>query len=57
MIGFELVDIVVIGVGLMLVGRPPRRPRLGSLPTPWVWAAAVLGIVAVVGVNHGYHRC
>jgi membrane protease YdiL (CAAX protease family) len=55
MVGFELMDVVVIAVGLMVVGRPPRRPRLGTIPTPWVWAAAVLGIVAVVGINHGYH--
>jgi membrane protease YdiL (CAAX protease family) len=55
MIGFELVDAIVVGIGLMAVGRPPRRPRVGSLPVPWVWAAAVLGIVLVVGANHAYH--
>ncbi len=55
MIGFELLDVIVVGVGLMVMGRPPRRERLGAIPAPWVWAAGVLGIVAVVGVNHGYH--
>jgi len=57
MVGFELVDAVLVGVGLWVIGRPPRWPALETgLPAALLWMLAIVGIAMVVGVNGSYHR-
>jgi membrane protease YdiL (CAAX protease family) len=55
MLAVELVDTILVGVGLLVVARPRRQPRLEAAPAPAVWALSVVAIVLAVGVNHAYH--
>jgi len=55
MAGFEVFDAIVIGIAVLVVGRPPDWRRLSDVPPAWQWAAAVVGIGLVLAVNLTYH--
>ncbi len=55
MVGFELMDTVLVGLAFLAIGHPRSWRRVSDVPPAWQWTAAVVGIFLVVAVNRGYH--
>jgi len=55
MLGFELLDTVLVGLAFLFIGRPARWPALVRSSRVWLWFVAVAGIGLVVLLNVAYH--
>jgi uncharacterized protein len=55
MVLFEVVDALLVGVALWVVGRPRAWRRLSDAGSTWTWAAALAGGGLVLGANFAYH--
>lgn len=56
MLVVELVDTALVVAGIAWATRPPAPPPRGRGTRIAAWVLSALGLVALLGVNMGYHR-